>query len=322
MSTNCTFLCGLHGLTVDFDLKEGILLTPNEQGNPTIPSIRITNNKGMIKKFLNNQFVEYVGLVESNHLLNGYPLIAYAENKCNLKDSTSLAHLDKHLYFLKMYFFCLWLIKDNAGDFDIGFLSFNNQLNDLEVCCNNYTSINFRADGTRNFTLFSMEELESACSLLQNSVYIDSFDNQKVASSSKNNRITIASYFIQQARISADLGIKTANYCAALESLFVNDNAELSHKLSERVSRYLAKELTERKSIYRLVKKAYEMRSKVVHGASFKISKIPELVSITCQSDDLCRRLMRDILECDYDSCIFTKSQDDIEEFFLDLILS
>ena len=321
MPTKCIFLCGLHNIEVKEDLKDGLELVPNEKNND-FPTIKLTNNKEKIKSLLDKQLSYFIGAIEYNHLLNGYSLVAFAENEFDIESTNSIQHLDLHLFLLKMYFFCLWMTKDNAADFDIGFLQFTNKKDKLEVSSNNMTNSNFNVSGERSSAVFSLEELNTSSKYLTDCIYIEHKNRPKLASASSLDRISIANYFVQSAIVAHDLGIKAVGYCSALETLFANgDNTELSHKLSERVSKFLETALSERKEIYKSVKKIYEVRSKVVHGATFKSQKTTELCDIIQRADQICRRVMVYALTTKEDDNIFDKSREDLDVFFLDLIL-
>lgn len=321
MAAKCIFLCGLQNIEVKEDLKEGLQLIPNEN-NSDFPTIKLTNNKEKIKSLLDKQLSYFIGAIEYNHLLNGYSIVAFAENEFDILNTNSIKHLDLHLFLLKMYFFCLWMTKDNATDFDIGFLQFINKKNELEVSSNNMTSSNFNVSGERTSVVFSLDELKTSSTYLTDYIYIEHKNRPKLASASSLERISIANYFIQSAIVAHDLGIKAVGYCSALETLFANgDNTELSHKLSERVSKFLETEISARKEIYRSVKRIYEIRSKVVHGATFKSQKTTELCNIVQQADRICRRVMVYALTTKEDENIFDKSPEELDLFFLDLIL-
>jgi hypothetical protein len=62
--------------------------------------------------------------------------------------------------------------------------------------------------------------------------------------------------------------VKIANYCTALEALLSNDTSELTHKLSERAGWLLGRNMPERFDIVQRVRRAYSIRSKVVHGVA------------------------------------------------------
>ncbi|TKK65421.1 hypothetical protein FC093_20130 [Ilyomonas limi] len=321
MGTKCTFLCGLHNIEVNEDLGDGFILVPNEKSN-NFPSIKITNNKSKLSSLLNRELAVLIGAIEYSHLTEGYPIVAFAENEFESDKVSSIDHLDLHLYLLKAFFFCLWMTKDNAADFDIGFLQFTNSAGMQEVSANNMTTTNFDVSGNRASNQFTIKELNTASKYLKECIHIQHNNRPKLASASSLDRIGIANYFIQSATISYDLGIKAVGYCSALETLFANgDNTELSHKLSERVSKFLEKELEPRKTIYKNVKKIYDIRSKVVHGATYKSNKVEELSESVKQADEICRRIMIYALTTNEVDNIFDKSREDLETYFLDLIL-
>lgn len=321
MTTKCTFVCGLHNIEVKEDLKEGIVLMPNEQ-NSEFPLIRITNNRAKIDSLLDKQLSLSIGQIEYNHLRDGYPMVAFSESEFNLKTTSSIQHLDLHLILLKMYFFCLWMTKDNAADFDIGFLQFKNSKSELEVSANNMTTSNFDVAGGRGSTAFSMEDLKLASKYLKDSIHIEHKNRSKIASASSLNKVSIANYFVQSAIVAHDLGLKAVGYCSALETLFANgENTELAHKLSERVAKFLETELEKRKEVYRSVKKIYEIRSKVVHGATFKPQKTEELSGLIKEADQICRRVMIYALTKAEKENIFEKTKDNLDKYFLELVL-
>ena len=136
----------------------------------------------------------------------------------------------------------------------------------IAITRNFYPSSYTDASGTRTSTTFSREELRKARELcgtpLTNRVVVNA-----QSAAEKSARYTRAVYFIQAARASSDIGVKIANYSTALEALFSTDAQELSHKLAERVACFLESAPSLRKQVFQDVKKAYGIRSKVVHGA-------------------------------------------------------
>lgn len=321
MLTKCIFICGLHNIEIKEDLGEGIILIPNVKNND-FPQVRITNNKVKVKSLLDDLLPRFIGAIEYNHILHGYPIIAFAESEFDIEKTTSIEHLDLHLFLLKMYFFCLWLTKDNSVDFDIGFLQFKNKNCEFEVSSNNMTTSNFDVNGCRVSTIFSVKELNAAQEYLKDSIQIIHKDRPKIANASSLTRVSIANYFIQNAIAASDLGLKAVGYCSALETLFANgDSTELAHKLSERVAKFLEVDLEARKEIYKSVKKIYEVRSKVVHGATFKSQKMEELCDFVSKADNICRRVMVYALTTIEDKNIFDMSKESLDSYFLELAL-
>lgn len=62
---------------------------------------------------------------------------------------------------------------------------------------------------------------------------------------------------------------KLIDYIIAFESLFTKEPQELSYRLSIRVSFFMGKSHKDRKKIFTLIKKAYDLRSKIVHGMNY-----------------------------------------------------
>lgn len=62
---------------------------------------------------------------------------------------------------------------------------------------------------------------------------------------------------------------KLIDYIIAFESLFTKEPQELSYRLSIRVSFFMGKSYKDRKEIFTLIKKAYDLRSKIVHGMNY-----------------------------------------------------
>src|SRR5205814_574151 len=98
-------------------------------------------------------------------------------------------------------------------------------------------------------------------------------------------RLLRAQYFCQAARSEADLGVKISLYMTCLEILFSNDASELAHKLSERIACFLATDPKQRKAIFGTIKRAYNIRSKVVHGDVVTAKHLEESDTMSQQVD-------------------------------------
>ncbi|MGB2841213.1 MAG: hypothetical protein WBC40_01855, partial [Halobacteriota archaeon] len=58
------------------------------------------------------------------------------------------------------------------------------------------------------------------------------------------------------------------DYMIAFESLFVKEKAELSYRLSLRVAAFLGENRDEKGKIFTLMRRAYDLRSDIVHGSN------------------------------------------------------
>lgn len=134
-------------------------------------------------------------------------------------------------------------------------------------------------------------------------------------------RLDRATRFLQQARSSEDLGQKIANYCSFFEALLSTSSAELSHQLSERAAFFLSSNPPERLRLFREIKKAYGIRSKIVHGDILSPSAIASLVDIARNCDDTARALMLKItLTPELGALMNEGSTDALDAYMLDLI--
>ena len=124
------------------------------------------------------------------------------------------------------------------------------------------------------------------------------------------------------ARGNFDFSVRVANFCTALETLFSTSSNEIAHQLSERVSTFLEEELEERLAVYKKVKKAYELRSRIVHGSTTtkKASKNPKDTSIEIES--ISKRVVLKIIENDAIFEAFNKSDEELGALLLSMVLN
>ena len=125
-----------------------------------------------------------------------------------------------------------------------------------------------------------------------------------------------AFYHIQGARHSKDLGMKLVDYCTAAESLFLSSSGELMHQLSERISCFNEKPGVSRIETYRRFKRAYNFRSRVVHGAAIAAKDLTVLKELSSVCDDLLRRALRRLLDNKKLQQVFESGDDKFDDFF------
>jgi Apea-like HEPN len=104
------------------------------------------------------------------------------------------------------------------------------------------------------------------------------------------NRLSLVFYFVQAARGSSDLGRKIAQYVTCFEALFCTDSSEMTHKLAERVAFFLGENGAERTSIFKNIKAAYTVRSKVVHGDKIDKKRANQAPDLSRTCDELLRK--------------------------------
>ena len=307
------FLCAINNIGVDNNKYTYNVKVVSDESNSEKPFIRITNNRVYIEKYLTQKFKEQIGELEFNHLSTTAPLIAYSEHE--VEDITPEEYLEKLLSLLKIYLYSLWTIKDNAGDFDLGFVRYNKQ--GIDFASSNYFTNSFcNCNCSTDIVNFTREELVAATQIFKAPF---SPQSCQVANSLQYGRIAIANYFIQHARSCFDYGLKIVGYCSALEALFSNDSSELTHKLGERMSKYLYADINDRAECYKTIKKIYSFRSKVVHGDRMKDDKVNEIKIMMPKIDNICRIIINKCMR--QDENIFELSPNDLEEYFLKMLM-
>lgn len=286
-----------------------------------LPGITVVRQRDKIKKALSKELKENSGLIEYDHLNNANHIL-YGDFKNQVFESTNTSQqaLFVWLLWLDMLVFSSWLVKDNSMHCEMAFCNKYTRKNFSEWSNNSLMTLFTTSSGVRWLdTEFSKEELiewERKNDKINN--YLDSNSSSMFDSfiDSKYSRYGRAFSFIKSARRELNPAMKIAHYCSALESLFSTDNAELSHKLSERVSIFLKDFGYDPLEVFDDIKGFYGIRSKVTHGDSLKSSKVDNLPNESSKFDSYLRKIMNEILESDELMKIFDGDKNSLELFF------
>lgn len=103
-----------------------------------------------------------------------------------------------------------------------------------------------------------------------------------------------------------------------VETIFGPDRDELSYRIAQRTSFFLSNEVTERKRIFQQVKKGYDKRSAIVHGAKLKKLNSEESLELSERLESLIRNALCKILDCS--SLLQTIDGEQRDQYFEDLI--
>lgn len=177
----------------------------------------------------------------------------------------------------------LWFVKDNSS-FVVEILCYVDAGNAKAIMPTDYRRIVSNCNGEFITTEYSREEFEralnirtsfyKACPLFveADEKYIPKLDNKGRAITDEFvrdlNPIERAFSFLRAARNHKSLAPKFSMYMSLFESLFSLEHSELTHRIGERVSFYIATEPMERLTIYNTIQNAYMIRSKYVHGSA------------------------------------------------------
>ncbi|WP_454440986.1 hypothetical protein [Vibrio bathopelagicus] len=267
-------------LQLENTLSEPILIRPDTY---------LTNNPQHIKQYISSNQYMIMGTLEGKFLFNGSP-VAFRECVAAGEDESKVALVD-FLRDVLGFLMSTWLIKDNSANIEQGFV-FSQY--DTFVHSNSLSYYFTQHDSTNYSTMLTNEELNKASDIcMTNFKGIRTSDEPKLTMSQKQvGRVTVSNSFLQQARSSADIGVKIANYCSYFESLLSASSAELSHQLAERAAFLLKETPEERYEHFKATKKAYGVRSKIVHGDTLSNKQLESLNSISLHCDQVARELL------------------------------
>jgi hypothetical protein len=317
------FLVGLNLLEIQ---------EPLGKGDQIVEGFRITNDKTVVMKFLNPDFVKVIGELEAGALLAADALIYFeSETENNLSGSEALSLLVGMLNLTGMFSTALWLVKDNAANFEQGFLEFF-PTNGRPFPSSNFLAMTVQmADGSKNRVRFSREELREAREIFRNLIFplsnwtaelmettgkVPAGQQPVLASHANVPRLRRAFYFLESARSFRDMGMKIAMYCSLFETLFSTDASEITHKIAHRIAVFLEQDPNKRCEIYARIKKAYGIRSKVVHGDEIKTDS-KEIQAVSVDVDNIARKIFHKIGSSEELFDQFHASKKELDDYFL-----
>lgn len=238
----------------------------------------------------------------------------------NIKDFNGYRCTYALLRCIQNFTFDLWHIKDNSVYIFSGFLfEYDNLIADGSTYKGTLTATMSKANLEKSNTLFTERELQPVISEMPPIVIDDLLKKESdyftptsehFFKSGGLDRIGRASYFALEARTRHTYPTKIVSYITAMECLFTTSTSELSHRISERAAILTDGTKEAKLETYKLLKKAYDVRSKIVHGSTLT-GRNDDLKEITIGLDHILRELLTRKNE------IFTKSNDQIDDYFL-----
>ncbi|MGH8015178.1 MAG: hypothetical protein ACREBV_03210 [Candidatus Zixiibacteriota bacterium] len=314
------FIIALENVELELSIARGIRF---------VDTHFITNNKQTVLNLITSDFRFVFGEMETQHILDApaviYSIVEHKEPFPN--ELAAVTFLSSNLKLVQAFLMCLWLQKDNSVNFDLGFLV--HPYGDKSIPNFHSSSRNVRfsnAIGEIVVTKFGESEIKTARNILTNlfGMQID-YEDLKVVQSifgEEVSRVERSFYFAQIARGSSNFGLKVANYVTCFESIFCTDTAELSHKLAERLALFVGDSETERLDIYKNMKRAYNIRSKIVHGDKVSKKSNSEFKDICLYCDNMLRRTFEKILTSKEEIEFFKCESSELEEYFLRLLFN
>jgi hypothetical protein len=308
-----TFITRLQDIKITEALYKGVELSNG---------LYLANDRARVKRLVSDEFVTWTGQLEAGYLLKCDAYL-YAVTKDTAPMGGEIGTINSFLGMGQLALTSLWLVKDNAVNLDTGFLITDPRQPGGGVSSNVWSVRNSNASRTRQVSVFSREELKQAATFFSTWASGHGHDEADNPLDIFRNaaRLDRVFFFLQAARAQNMLPLKIAHYCTCLEALFTTESEEVSHKVAERVAHFLGSGLADKQEIYDQVKRAYGIRSRVVHGDVLARRTGPvEPEAIAC--DNLLRRTIRKILQDPALREIFSDEQGRLNAYFKELIFA
>ena len=291
-----------------------------------IPGVNISNSSEIKNKILSDKNTLLIGALEAQFFKtsNVFLFFEYTDDLEIFQGETNLESLERILFWIDDILKNLWLVKDNCVINDTSFLINSNTDSNSEASSARLQYQLTKSNGLIEDTKFSKEEI------IEFSKYHDFIENHFHAKKSNSlgfmleknySRIQRGILFVKQAREARNLAYKISNYCSALETLFSTDNAELSHKLSERIAFFLKDDFKVIET-FKTIKKAYGIRSKLTHGDTLDNKQIEILDDLSVRIDRILRFSINKIIKNEEFLNIFESPKNVIDEYFEELIFN
>jgi hypothetical protein len=223
---------------------------------------------------------------------------------------------------LDVFLQCSWVAADNNANISDAFLIWQSEAG-INVSTNSFIKRYTACSHAASSRFFGSKEL---------SVWLDAFNifntsDISVAHPHKTHIVKglspLSLYFsyIQLARMASDAALKLMQYCIAFETLFTTSNSELSHTVAERVAIYRTRNKSRRVETYGLIKKAYDVRSKISHGLTINNNFAESIGELLINVDEIARQVLTKAITNSRDTLDFSDRQA-VSAYFLDRLMA
>ena len=297
----------------------------------------ITNDPNKIVSLLDAEIKEAMG----GHFIaatRASGAVIYFEGE--IKKSTWQSNnfnVDVFVHRCMGFLLSLWLVRDHAVNLLPAFCRLSRRGQQSEFRILTFGQRNFSAMGGSEPVEFSHEEIHNACEFHQDWIHkILAGINTNAALVSQASNLVYTNFepsssrllrflsLLDRGRAVPDQGIKLALFCSGMECLFSQENEknEIVHRVAEKTAFLLEQDFSKRKTTYKLVKQAYDLRSAVLHGSAISNSKLPNLPSVCSEMDSILRNVFKKIILNPDLFLLFTQDEKRLQDFFVELLFS
>ena len=289
-----------------------------------MPGVHISNSADVRRRRIGAAFRQAAGQVEAAHLI-GEPNFVFGDfSEADLRKLPPPEFAKAVLLWISMLFDGAWLLRDHAMRCEGLWLTHWRAPGGPAWNTNFLAQRPLTSTGGDEEVVMTLADLRAWAEMThQMESYLHEKRSSRVRFMMERGyaRSGRAMRFIRAARTADDLAFRITHYCSALETLFTTDAAELSHKLAERTAFFLGDRGHDRMFVFRTVKRAYTVRSKLVHGGTLTDKQIDELFDLSTAIDGFLRTILVEIFQSEESQAVFDRHDDAIETFFTDLIL-
>lgn len=302
-----------------------------------------TNDLDVVKKhFQKEKFISFLGTLNHKTFVENHYFFIISESKLEENDpvirtsklTNALEHENGTIFVMLS---SLWFFYDNNIFNTVSYLYdelLDEYISNTRAIMLSNSSGAYEPCGINNEIVMALLKMTSAIIPFRNA---DLADTNKGKSDikgfgahvgdisgidfGKTSRIFRAITFLDLARSQSFLPLKISMYVGIFECLFTTESTEVSHKVAENAAFYISNTNEERAENYALIKKAYDIRSKYLHGQRLDKQKHKSselLTPISKEIDKLLRLIFVQIIT--QDSEVFLKSDNDLRIHFMNLI--
>ncbi len=310
-----------YSVVVRLDYLE--IADPVGRGVQVTENLFFSNDRAQLNSLLTAKLEYCAGRLEVD-ALRGSGAVSFSAGDWPLEKLPQHAEtvLGKFLMIIQMYLTMLWIVRDNCVNTELGFITVDPGPEAIVSSTSRIVKFS-QADGSLKVGRIQAGELRTARGYLNKMFGEGSFDPFVGAELGQLNwdadRVSRAIFLLQAARSESHLALKVTGYCICFETLVSTDNAELSHKVAERVAALLGTTTEDKLRVFRTIKRAYGVRSKTVHGAPLRFEE-GELSAISVSCDDLLRKLFQRIIADGALRETLLSRNEAIDEYFMRLL--
>lgn len=263
-----------------------------------------------ISSYLDSELLQQIGFIEAGRIISNPTYFLLYEKLDEPYDVYLSNFSGQNNAILSLGF---WLIKDCAVFSPIAFLLSNEEKVSKKDIKNIFYS---NSQGNFNKSKFNKDEIIKAYSHVE--TLFSLFESPKAPTQKRYenhimNPATTVNYndfenlhralnFIVLARSTSILPQKVSYYIIALESIFGNgETGDLTFKMSYRIPHFFDVPVEEKNEIHSVIKKAYNIRSKFLHGDKLDQKSKQHIleiqVEISTKIDDIIRRIINFIID-------------------------